>query len=90
MHVVHMEAQICTVQPCQNQMCQFRHLIETIQVETKEEIERSQCSLEQCHLCHVILEPDEIILDHTEIHHVEYFAGMTEAVAEVSSRSNAL
>ena len=72
-------------------MCQFRHVIETVQdeIETEEYIERNPCSLKQCHLCLVLFEPDENFLDHTEMRHVEHFAGMMEALAEMSSRSNA-
>ena len=88
---LHAEAQLCLFKPCRNSMCQFRHdeEIETIDEEiesTDEEIENtSQANRKQCHLCQTLLNAEDNLVDHIEMYHRDYFDGMMEATAEMSS-----
>ena len=70
-------------------MCQFRHEIhiETIDEESEDASEQSPINRKQCHLCQTFFNPEDNLVDHMEMNHREYFAGMMEATAEMSSRT---
>ena len=90
---LHMESQMCPFKPCKNRMCEFQHekQIETMEEESDDEsedaAEKSPINGKQCHLCNTILNQEENLVDHMETDHREYYNGMMEATAEMSSRS---
>ena len=72
-------------------MCQFKHDIqietidETIDEESEDAIE--EAPVKKCHLCHKVLNEEDNLVDHMETDHIEYFHGVMEATAEMSSRT---
>ena len=68
-------------------MCQFAHEIEVEPIdEESDENADERNPIKQCHLCLILMNPEDNLVEHMEMQHKEYFEGMMEATAEMTSR----
>ena len=91
---LHIRAEQCTFQHCSNKLCQFRHdnQIETIDaceemvVNDRSDVEEEPIKENQCHLCMNQMDSKDNLMSHMERNHEEYFNGMMEVAAMMSSK----
>ena len=93
---LHETAEMCTFNPCCNNLCQYKHeiVIETIEDEPEEESsdndednEYQAVNENQCHLCRNQMDTYDDLIVHIERNHSEYYYGMLEAAALMKSNN---
>ena len=86
---LHESAEMCTFSPCRNNLCQYKHekVIETIEDKIEEgnvdsDEEYQPVAENQCHLCREQFENYDILIDHMERNHTDYYYGMLEMMKQ--------
>ena len=83
---LHIRSERCKFENCKNNLCQFSHDGEIDNVSDDEENDESiDLEVNQCHLCRAQLPSKAALIHHVETNHEEYYQGVLEAAANLSS-----
>ena len=91
---LHIQTEFCRLDDCQDLLCPFNHQnvinneeagsgVGVAEHEDQEEV--LELEENQCHLCRIKLQTKDDLYDHVQMNHEEYFLGMIEVAARMSS-----